>query len=388
MFPLLGKLHAGKFVTIVALLACFWKKGDILDHWFVSKALLIWLAICLISVPFALNPALAWDSFNSLVKTCIIYYLVYKGIDSAFKMKIFLILFWLQHLKLSVWQLGVYKNLVSGGFAAYHIQEGVGAGSTGFMGNAGDFGVGLCVLIPLVIFLFFAMEKKIIKLGVIVSIPVFLMSLVATGSRASAIGFLGEVVSPAISKKNLRMAVTALIIIVIIIVTVWSIAPVPYKNRFKSALNYKNDPTAMQRLNLFASGIMMFKQQPVLGVGIGNFRYAFIKKYKPENYGPTEGRYAHAIVSHNNFINSLAETGLLGFIAYCALILRVFSCNFKTKRLTETSKYPSGKLSVALNASLVSFVITGMLITTIYYPHLFLLAGLSVANYNLASDSA
>lgn len=55
-----------------------------------------------------------------------------------------------------------------------------------------------------------------------------------------------------------------------------------------------------ERVNLVNQGLIMFSEKPIIGHGIGSFRY----------YGES------LKVSHNDYLQVLAEQGLIGFILY------------------------------------------------------------------------
>lgn len=77
------------------------------------------------------------------------------------------------------------------------------------------------------------------------------------------------------------------------------------------------DTSVGVRLQLWEAAITMFKQNPWLGIGAGNFHGALvglaeqgaITPFVAENFGE----------SHNDFIQALVSKGLVGLIAMCAL---------------------------------------------------------------------
>jgi O-antigen ligase len=65
------------------------------------------------------------------------------------------------------------------------------------------------------------------------------------------------------------------------------------------------------------AGIKIWKANPVLGVGIGNYGYYFIQ---PEFNPGIPG--VHTLPPHNIYVQALAETGTVGFILLCWWILQ------------------------------------------------------------------
>ncbi len=77
--------------------------------------------------------------------------------------------------------------------------------------------------------------------------------------------------------------------------------------------NYANS----ERVAHWVAGIHMFVDYPLLGVGIGNYQYAY-PTYHPGIFVLPLG---HA---HNYYINMAAEAGLLGLTAFILFLLAIF----------------------------------------------------------------
>lgn len=77
--------------------------------------------------------------------------------------------------------------------------------------------------------------------------------------------------------------------------------------RAETVMDYQSN----QRILMWKSAWQMFRDHPLIGVGVGNYEYFYQNQYiLPE---ATERKQGHA---HNNFIMALAETGIVGFIAF------------------------------------------------------------------------
>ena len=80
-----------------------------------------------------------------------------------------------------------------------------------------------------------------------------------------------------------------------------------------SADNYANS----ERVAHWVAGVQMFLAYPLLGIGIGNYQYA----YPTYHLGIFVIPLGHA---HNYYINIAAETGLLGLSAFVLFLLAIF----------------------------------------------------------------
>ncbi|HEX6512730.1 MAG TPA: O-antigen ligase family protein, partial [Chloroflexota bacterium] len=75
--------------------------------------------------------------------------------------------------------------------------------------------------------------------------------------------------------------------------------------------------SAVQRLAFWQAGLTMFENNPVLGVGIGNYIEAY-PKFAAQGWETVLG---HA---HDYYLNAAAETGVIGVAAYLALLASAF----------------------------------------------------------------
>ena len=111
---------------------------------------------------------------------------------------------------------------------------------------------------------------------------------------------------------------------------VWGFSTQPqYVARFESITNTTTDGSNLGRFDVWTSSINMFKDYPVTGVGIGQWRTIYEASYRL----PTENQ--HLYHAHNNFIQLLGEVGLLGLLGvlifYGSIIIDNFVVWFKNR---------------------------------------------------------
>lgn len=111
---------------------------------------------------------------------------------------------------------------------------------------------------------------------------------------------------------------------------VWGFSTQPqYVARFESITNTTTDGSNLGRFDVWTSSIHMFKDHPVTGVGIGQWRTIYEASYRL----PTENQ--HLYHAHNNFIQLLGEVGLLGLLGvlifYGSIIVDNFVVWFKKR---------------------------------------------------------
>ena len=111
---------------------------------------------------------------------------------------------------------------------------------------------------------------------------------------------------------------------------VWGFSTQPqYVARFESITNTTTDASNLGRFDVWISSINMFKDHPVTGVGIGQWRTIYEASYRL----PTENQ--HLYHAHNNFIQLFGEVGLLGLLGvlifYGSIVVDNFVVWFKNR---------------------------------------------------------
>ena len=69
---------------------------------------------------------------------------------------------------------------------------------------------------------------------------------------------------------------------------------------------------AIQRLVFFQDGMKLFRQSPILGLGLGGFQ---------NNVYSVQDFYYTTKYIHNHYIQALVDTGILGFAAFAVMLL-------------------------------------------------------------------
>ena len=133
-----------------------------------------------------------------------------------------------------------------------------------------------------------------------------------------------------------------------------------FHNRVHSVRNYQADTSARIRLDLWESALMMFKDRPLLGSGLGTFRHelpAYYARIKPHD--PTFISHAH-----NLYLHILAETGLFGFISFLILLGIMLFLNWRLYR-SANEAWESG-LYFGLLSAQVFFLLNSVIEVTFF----------------------
>jgi O-antigen ligase len=166
------------------------------------------------------------------------------------------------------------------------------------------------------------------------------------------------------------------IMVVLVFLTFLYILPEANKARMQSALHPEQDKTAEKRLNLWQAGLNMFGEHPIFGVGPANFPLEYLSEHPSSD--PDPGAWA----PHSIYIQGLAELGVAGALPLLAAWLLLFRLNARTRK-TLRALGPDGlrrfeyRLSLGLDLAFIGYLVSGAFLTVLYYPHLWVLLGLS-----------
>lgn len=334
-------------------------------------------------VPFARNNYHAVMLFKDMT----LYFFFYLGIvtfvNSTGRM----------HKLILMW-LGVHTVLAVNGM----LHQGRGVG--GWLGDENDFGMEMNVAIPVAFFMYQGAANKGSKFLYVGLLAVFVMSLIATSSRG---GFLGLLAVAAYcwfySPKKLMSLLLGLCLAGLVSIA----APQEYWDRISSITEDKTmeEGTAGQRVFTWGIGWEMFLDNPMFGVGQGNFPWA-IGEYMGGRTWQTKslaGRQAHSL-----YFTLLPELGLVGVMIFGAMVY----VNYRDTRVKNLVLRTSSAVSArrdeadiqdlqisratlygnAILGGMIGYLATSTFISTLYYPTFWIMMALAVALRNTTQGYA
>lgn len=113
-----------------------------------------------------------------------------------------------------------------------------------------------------------------------------------------------------------------------------------------------------ERFTLWNLAYIRFKENPILGVGYGNYK-AVGKKEHYANFSHREGLFATPRRAHNDFIEKLAETGVFGFLLYVSLF--VFPFILFVKMFRREKQYEKQFILVVILGSAIVYTLDALL---------------------------
>lgn len=194
--------------------------------------------------------------------------------------------------------------------------------AAGFFGNPMTFGGYLCIYLPVLLVMFF--EKDILQRYRYLAGAGFILSFIAlifNGTRGAWVALMPVFILimgyyALTNKKYLALCLVAIIGASAVLSTNQI-----FVDKVKSITSTTNRSNT-ERLLIWQSAYNMFRDHPVLGVGLGQYKDNYQQKYiLPQ---ATEKYLGHA---HNNFLHMLAENGLVGFIGFVVMLAYIIGRN-------------------------------------------------------------
>lgn len=316
-------------LTFFAMIIEF--RGRILVRWTVYHSyLLLFVFFIYLSSRWALRPEYTVGRGNTMLITSLVmvvisvYFIDIVSVDPLLK-----IAMWGGYV-VSIIGIIYYgpKNII------LFINEGVRLTITESFININD--LGMCATYAIIINIYYIFNKQN-GWYTIFSIPALLITF-ASGSRKAfvilvvgviALSILKNYKTKNIAKRTIKIiaSIISLLLILLFISKLSVFEPLMERMQFvvNGILTGQNsDYSTLTRLNLITIGQQIFQQHPVLGIGINNSQFIVEGIYHRENY-----------YLHNNYIELLADGGIVGFVIYYWIFLYLFISLIKNRDFAD-----------------------------------------------------
>lgn len=320
---------------------------------------LAFMAICSLSLFWSNSPMVSLLELPLFLAGPILYFIVANNIRDEHQINRLL-----TTLLIISSLLGIYGIFQYNGIDFSFWKANVGRNQVfGLFGNVNYFAEYMIVPLPLAISLFFATRNRTRKILLLVGILAMGGSLLLTFTRGSylAIGissifmFLLYLVSQGKSFIKKQKKIFILILAIIILITFIFTLPNPLNkpgttiSKIKKRISisqFTQDYSIRRRIATWKFTIMMIKDHPLLGSGIGTFKYNSLN-YQAKFFDQENNRslypYGVADKAHNEYLQLGAEVGMLGLGIFIWLIISYFRYGLRIlKKLKD--KYKQGIL--------------------------------------------
>jgi O-antigen ligase len=203
-----------------------------------------------------------------------------------------------------------------------------------------------------------------------------LFGLTLAASRGALLGLGVSIVFFGLrSPKRLKFFVIA----AVVLLPLMAVAPSSPLSRLISPDRH-DQHSADTRTALWQAGWEMAKENPLTGIGAGNFKM-FVWRYKVVDNTPTN-------IAHNTYVEALAEMGFPGLIAFLGVIVATF---ISLERLRKSTREKGPALvhasAEAIQVGLVGYVFAIVFVSSMAQKLFWLLIFLTVTLHSLARQA-
>jgi len=272
--------------------------------------------------------------------------------------------------------------------------HGVGA----WMGDENDFCMVMDMAVPFGYFLLFSVTGVAQKVKYLGFLGSFLLAAMASLSRG---GFFGLAAVGAYCWYRSPKKLNALIVVVVAVVFMLVLAPATYWDEIASSTSDETvgeHGTGGARLYTWGIGMEMFLYNPIIGVGQSNFPWAFERYEAGRRF---HDRSMAGREAHNAWVTLVAELGLAGIIIIGGMLFQCYR-DLKWIRARFTPAKSSQKhgqivqagedirmyIARAMEGSLIGFIVSGVFISTLWYPALWIMIAFVVALRNISETQS
>jgi hypothetical protein len=250
-----------------------------------------------------------------------------------------------------------------------------------FMGDENDFA--LLMNMAFALSFFMSLNKRGSgKVFYFILCGVFLTGVILSHSRGGFVGFVPVALFCLFKVKSKAFALLSLGLMALMFL---SFAPDDYWDEI-STIKEENiqSGTGATRWYYWKCGWRMFVDNPVLGVGQGNFPWRIHEYEDTEGY---RGRYHGSRPAHSIYFTLLPELGLIGTILFLLLIKKNFDTIRRIRKYAHQElKYSNAEqasyydnISLGLLGAFVGYFFSGSFLSVLYYPHFWVFLALPLA---------
>jgi len=332
---------------------------DLINKSFSNKLILayfVFLIFCIISFVSSINIAESIIVLSSLITfftAFVIIYFLSLQIDKNF-INFCLILFVLSSF---IESLSVILSAIDVKFIQ-NINVERTLDIRGFAANINISAFSIVYKLPFLMYLFYKFDSKSLRFLSLVFLITSFSALFLLLSRGAFVAMTVSVFSFILynfRKTTILKTVTLLLIILISSIMTQNIFLNDNKSqiidRISSISPDRSDDSVNERLNYYSHALESIKINPILGIGIGNWKLKSI-----EYAGQAMNGYTVPYHAHNDFLQIGSEIGIIGLIFYAFLVIYpIFIC------LNQILKKQHNDFYIIVLLVLTSYLIDSML---------------------------
>jgi len=383
LIPSLGNLHIPMFVQILLGLTLLSRNKLFSIQNIQTKCLIALVALMALHIPIAVNNYWAYQITRGITLYLIVYLSIVNFVDSYSKIVKFI----------EVW------IIINVACAFIGIIQGGRIIGSGFMGDENDFALVVNMAIPFAYFMFLETDSSRKKLFYLFAVGLFIAANVATLSRG---GFVGLIPVIAYCWYRTPKKALATIAVILMIGVISLFATDKYWNEMETIKKERTGQgTGEERWYSWKIGWRIFLDHPIIGVGPGNYAFR-VGPYEPP--GGLHGRSRAGRAAHSLYFTLIPELGLVGIFLFGGVLYHTrrdkkwvlaLEKKFENSLSKKTNERIDDRRAFArelhklkfiifgINGALLGYLVSGIFLSVLYYPHFWLLTAISVAIKNV-----
>lgn len=369
--PALNALHLNSIVPLGAFAGTVLTRGQTVGRAVIgtinTRIVAGLLLLVALSLVIADVKQYVTTAFMTLLGYAFAYWMLVSELDSVKRIKGVMVVLLLVHLVIAALNPVLFLDPE----ARHYIMSG------SFLGDGNDFALSINIVAPFCLLLLLDSKRvigKVVWAGALLALAAL---VIMTKSRGGSIGLiLMALCYWWTSDKKVQTAVTVVACLAVLL----PFAPQSYFERM-NMINTE-ESSAAARITAWGAAVRMAADNPLFGVGAGHFPVKYGLEYHPADAIPGE------MTAHSLYFLALGELGVPG----ATLVLSFIWLNIRdNRRLANTLRQQPGRegdqrLLFSMTASLVGFATSAAFLSCLYYPHIYILAGLMTATRRVLSE--
>jgi O-antigen ligase len=356
---------------IILLMAILWLGARNRPWSGILTAQVLFLVVCIQAIPFA------WNNYSAYFTSRTVF-----G-----HLSIALGLSWLLANLATFRKVAWTWVLIMGYVALFGITHG-GVGPGSMLGDQNDLALGCATALP---FAFYGFERLSGRSRWVCGAIGILMvgAIVVSFSRG---GFVALVAVALYCWLASRHKVRGLIVVAGAALVLMAAAAdrgrtgESYRERIESMFNTE-EGTVEGRRFLWSAARNMWKANPILGVGGGNFAF-LVGQYQPTDFDEAQylERNWSGTVTHSMYFQVLAEHGSVGILLVAFIVGAHFRTLRQVRRLTRSAsgladdvRRDAELYAGALGGAMVGYCVAAAFLSVTYYPYVWYFSAMAVA---------
>jgi len=302
----------------------------------VSSVWLVFTIWVTISALFALVPEDAFQEWTRLIKIQLMILMTFILVNNK---KRILLLVWV--IVLSIGYYGVKGGLFS---LLTGLQYRVIGPPSTFFSENNTMALVILMVIPLMYFLFLHSKYKWVRYGLLAAMLLSFVSVLGSYSRGALLGLMAMSFFLWLGSRN-KTAIMTIVLSALLIGAPF--VPQKWYDRMDTIKDYKQDESAMGRINAWEFAVNVANDSPFIGGGFRVFTPELFQIYAPD-----PEHYADA---HSIYFEVLGEQGYMGLILFLMIWLLTFLEARKIKKMVK------GRGDIQWMSDLVKMVQVGLI---------------------------